>query len=190
MGGSGFAIASAPFVSSAASSVLLAWVYVISACFFTSAAFLQVVGSPWLTVAWWAAAIQQVGTILFNVNTIRGLGEAQGRVQDVLLVWRPEAFGSICFLVSSVLAFAALDDSGRRVWTLQRSDVDLRATWWNMAGSVLFGISAVTGYVTPGTDVPLNAAWMNATTMLGALCFVRAAWIVLPSSEADPCSNP
>jgi hypothetical protein len=49
-----------------------------------------------------------------------------------------------------------------------------------MVGSILFGISAVAAYVVPDTGEPISAAIMNLTTMLGALCFVRAAWLVLP----------
>ena len=62
------------------------------------------------------------------------------------LVWRPDAFGSICFLVSGVIAYAA---SPRHGWRPARGTPH----WWepavNLLGCVFFGISAVAGFVVP-----------------------------------------
>jgi hypothetical protein len=185
VGGSGFAIASVPLAVELVGAVAVAWAYAVSACFFTSAGFVQV-ALAWRdgrlrTMATWSSLVQSLGTLFFNVSTVRGVQEAYGEAQDPLIVWLPDAYGSICFLVSSAMAFWVLDSaSRRRVHALGRGSVDLRATWWNMAGSILFGISAVAAYVVPDTGEPISAAIMNLTTMLGALCFVRAAWLVLP----------
>ena len=56
---------------------------------------------------WWAAIIQSAGTLFFNVTTFRALDTALGNPDYDALVWRPDAFGSICFLVSGVIAYVA-----------------------------------------------------------------------------------
>ena len=87
-----------------------------------------------------------------------------------LLVWSPDVFGSVCFLVSSVLAVIAVSDS---VLVIRRS-----ATL-NLVGSVAFGVSAVASYVVPDTDELVNASLATSTTLLGALCFFWAARILV-----------
>ena len=42
----------------------------------------------------------------------------------------------------------------------------------NMVGSVFFGISAITSFILPDTGEVLNADATNATTFLGAVCFL------------------
>lgn len=170
IGGSCFAIASMPFASSV-STVAVAATYGVGALFFTSAAFLQLRTTDGL--AWRASLVQFIGTLYFNVNTIRALVEAIDGDDD-LVVWRPEALGSICFLVASVLAFGVVVGGGRRV-----VDDPWSHEWWmsawNLAGSVLFGVSTAAGWVVSSTQQPLDAALMNSTTMFGALCFVVAS---------------
>jgi hypothetical protein len=50
--------------------------------------------------AWWAATVQSVGTLFFNVTTYQAMHAALGDPDYDRLVWRPDALGSICFLVS------------------------------------------------------------------------------------------
>ena len=50
-------------------------------------------------------AIQSVGTLLFNVSTFRAMTEAFRHVSTVP-AWKPDAYGSAAFLVSSGIAFA------------------------------------------------------------------------------------
>ena len=57
--------------------------------------------------AWWAAVIQSAGTLFFNVTTFQALDTAVSNPEYDRLVWRPDAFGSICFLVSGVIAYRA-----------------------------------------------------------------------------------
>src|SRR3954454_19951946 len=52
--------------------------------------------------AWWAAAIQFAGTIFFNATTFRALQTALSDPSYDRLVWRPDVFGSTCFLVSGL----------------------------------------------------------------------------------------
>src|SRR5262249_62382903 len=88
------------------------------------------------------------------------------------LVWRPDALGSICFLVSGVIAYAA---SERHGWLPARGGPG----WWqpaiNLLGCIFFGISAVAGYVVPSTGSILALAAANWNTSLGAACFLACA---------------
>src|SRR6187200_3133552 len=55
----------------------------------------------------WAALVQSAGTLFFNVTTYRALDTAISNPDYNRLVWRPDAFGSICFIVSGVIAYRA-----------------------------------------------------------------------------------
>jgi hypothetical protein len=124
------------------------------------------------TAAWRAAAVQSLGTLFFNITTFRALQTSVGSSDYDRLVWRPDAFGSICFLISGVIAYRA---SARRGWLPVRG----APGWWqplvNLLGCVLFGIAAIAGYVVPasGSVVALGAA--NWTTSGGAACFLACA---------------
>ena len=72
------------------------------------------------------------------------------------VVWRPEAIGSICFLVSGFIALRAV----RHL----RGTRDYRIAVINFAGCVLFGISTIGGYVLPSTGDALNLLAANAGT--------------------------
>jgi hypothetical protein len=110
----------------------------------------------------WAAAIQSAGTLFFNVTTFRALHTALSAPDYDRLVWRPDALGSICFLVSGVIAYRA---APRRSWQPAV----------NLAGCVFFGISAVAGYVVPSRGSMLDLAACNWNTALGAACFLACA---------------
>ncbi len=128
--------------------------------------------------AWTSSWIQWIGTIFFNVTTLAALVDLSGRqAVENQVIWRPDAVGSILFLVSS--AIALMPDVRRhrhghardRSWTIST---------FNMVGSIFFGISAVGAYVVPSTNELLNARWSNGGTLLGALCFLVGAWLVIP----------
>jgi hypothetical protein len=122
--------------------------------------------------AWRAAAIQSAGTLFFNVTTYQALHTSVSNADYDRLVWRPDAFGSICFLVSGAIAYAA---SPRRGWLPARGG----AGWWqpavNLLGCVFFAISAVAGYVVPSEGSILDLAAANWNTSLGAACFLACA---------------
>ncbi len=124
----------------------------------------------------WAAVIQSVGTLCFNVTTYRAMSTALSSSEYNKLVWRPDAVGSICFLVSGVIAYRV---SARHGWPPER---DGRG-WWepavNLLGCVLFGISAIAGHVVPTTGSMLDQAASNWTTALGAACFLACALFTL-----------
>ena len=122
--------------------------------------------------AWWAAIIQSAGTLFFNVTTFQALSTAVSSPEYDRLVWRPDAFGSVCFLVSGAIAYRA---SPRHGW---RPAHDAPG-WWqpavNLIGCIFFGISAVAGYVVPSKGSILALAASNWNTSLGAACFLACA---------------
>jgi hypothetical protein len=202
VGGSCFAIASVPFAIELFDARVLGMTYVIGAVFFTSAAFcqFQLVGNEqcfasaptprsrvgirlrsfrWRSILWWSCAVQLVGTVYFNVNTINALDTTLSVQEELRVVWRPEAIGSICFLVASLLALLVLDSNKRRTGA-HLGTTDFWISWWNMLGSVLFGVSTVAGKLLEPTSEPRNVALMNATTMTGAICFIVGAWLFRP----------
>ena len=91
-------------------------------------------------------------------------------------MWRPDALGSICFLISGAIAYHA---SARRGWLPARGNPG----WWepsiNLLGCIFFGISAVAGYLVPSTGNLLSLAAANWNTALGAACFLACALATL-----------
>lgn len=133
--------------------------------------------------AWWAAAIQSAGTLFFNVTTYRAMHTALSSPEYNRLVWRPDAYGSVCFLVSGFIAYRA---SPRRGWLGWRPVRTLQS-WWepavNLLGCVFFGISAVAGYVVPSSGSPIDLAASNFNTSLGAACFLACALATIRSGR-------
>jgi formate/nitrite transporter FocA (FNT family) len=97
------------------------------------------------------------------------------------VIWRPDAVGSILFLVSSAIALSPEVRAHRHSHVRDRS---WTIAVLNMLGSIFFGVSAVGAYVVPDTQELLNSAWSNSGTLLGALCFLVGALLVLPRSAA------
>jgi hypothetical protein len=122
--------------------------------------------------AWAAAIVQFVGTLFFNVTTFRALQTTLSDPEYDRLVWRPDAFGSVCFLVSGLIAYRA---SRRHGWLPARAG----RGWWqpgiNLLGCVFFGIAAVAGYLVPSTGTLLDLSAANWTTAAGAACFLGCA---------------
>ena len=84
----------------------------------------------------------------------------------------PNAFGSVCFLVSGTIFYL----SSPRRGLLPRFDHE---GWWeaavNLLGCVLFGISAATGFATGQAGALISPDISNWTTTLGAACFLACA---------------
>ncbi len=168
--------------------LLSAVTYAIGAVFFTSAAACQLILARRAlpeaerrslplrsrTTDWLAAAIQLVGTVLFNVNTVDAAFTLGAHPELVdLEVWVPDIVGSAAFLVSSAIAMAP-EVRARRNSRIPSASA--RMAFLNLTGSALFGVSAVSALVLrSGTDVSLR--WANIGTFFGALCFLRAAWL-------------
>jgi hypothetical protein len=190
-----FAIGSVPGYASAVGTAGDAVTYFIGSLFFTSASFLSYreavdAAPPGQNPAhrrfyvyqpgridWWATAVQLAGTVYFNVSTGAAMVtdlSAQAAHQHE---WRPDAIGSVCFLVSSVLAWYEVCH-GWLAWRPRSY------SWWitllNLVGSIAFGISAVAGYINPVTGQVHNAGRADAQTLIGAVCFLIGAVLLLP----------
>ncbi len=180
--------------------------FFVGSLFFTSAGFLQYrevidtgPGGPprgWRKVAtvefgridWLATAVQLLGTLFFNVSTGYALGTALSAAQADHHVWRPDALGSVCFLVASALAWFEVCHG----WTAWRPG---ELSWWitalNLVGSIAFGVSAVAAYIVPTTGQLVSVRLTNLGTFVGALCFLAGAVLLWPertetSGAADP----
>ncbi|HEX5017830.1 MAG TPA: hypothetical protein VFX15_09630 [Actinomycetes bacterium] len=134
--------------------------------------------------AWTSAWIQWIGTLAFNATTFWGLVEAVGThsVPDQV-IWRPDAVGSVLFLVSSAIA---LMPDVRRHRHGHARDRSWAISAVNMLGSIFFGFSAVGAWVVPSSDQLLNSQWSNGGTLLGAVCFLVGALLVIPRRATAP----
>jgi hypothetical protein len=159
-------------------------VFFAGSIFFTLAAGLELReatlrrGQRWgVDLSWWSAAIQFVGTLWFNVDTFDAMNTALSTQQENRLVWGPDLIGSGCFLISGLLAFRVATRQGRPPL---RHDREWNMAAVNLAGCVLFGISAIAAYVVPSTGSILDLAAANWTTALGAACFFAGALMLWP----------
>ena len=122
--------------------------------------------------------MQLVGTLFFNVSTFHAMQGGFDATAANQLVWRPDVFGSICFLVASGLAWVEV---GHR-WLSWRTRVVL--SWWiaflNLGGSVAFGVSAFAAKVVSSSGELRNVELVNLGTFVGAVGFLVGAFLLLP----------
>jgi hypothetical protein len=126
---------------------------------------------------WWSAAVQWIGTLLFNLDTYDAMQTGLSSHQEDRLIWTPDLIGSVCFLVSGALAYRVAARGARegRGWHMAVI---------NLAGCVLFMVSAVASYVVPDTGTILALAAANWTTSLGAACFLICAVLLWPTHQS------
>ena len=199
-----FALGAVPGYASAVGARWDAVTFFIGSLFFTSAAFLSyreaVDAAPQppgavrrrffvfqpRRIDWWATAVQFAGTLYFNVSCgIVMVADLSAQAAH-RHVWRPDAIGSVCFLVASALAWFEVCHG----WAAWRPRV---WAWWitlaNLVGSVAFGVSAVAGYISPVTGEVHNAAGANAATLAGAVCFFIGAVLLLPERTEEASAH-
>ncbi len=198
VGSACFAVAAVPSLVSVVGTRTDNLVYFIGSLFFTTAGLLQYAevtgtaepgGHPVPTgvrrllvfqphrIDWLAAIVQTLGTVFFNLSTAHALTMSfSDSAAANHAVWRPDVFGSICFLVSSYLAFAEVCHSAGR-W--QPGDLSWWITVGNLAGSVAFGISAVASHVLSSGELR-NATWTTLGTFVGGICFLGSSILLLP----------
>ena len=201
IGAFGFALGSLGAYASAVGPKPDAVTFFISSIFFTSASFLQLVQSQspamaatgtgrdderqhirflaWLPhdKAWLGAATQFPGTLFFNGTTFWAVTVALDNSKYDQVVWRPDFYGSVLFLVASLFGILAL---GRlRSWRPRE------AAWWvawlNMVGSIAFMASAIGAFVIPKTDSAVDLTLADRGTLVGAVCFLLGALLMLPA---------
>ena len=141
-------------------------VFFVGSLFFTAAALLQALQSEGADRL--PSLIQFAGTIYFNVDTFRAVRSSFSDSQLDRLIWAPEAVGSVCFLLSGVIAYRSVRVAGHAA----RSSTEWQIAAINLAGCVFFAISSVASYVVPKTGDALDLAAANWNTGLGALCFL------------------
>ena len=122
--------------------------------------------------------MQLVGTVYFNVTTFAGLLDVPADLEN-RIVWRPDAIGSVCFLVSSVIAFA---EAGHRWWSWRPGQRDWHITALNLWGSIFFGASALGAHVDSAGSLT-NVQLANGGTFLGAVCFLVASVLMMPEGR-------
>ncbi len=142
--------------------------------FFTSAAAEQLRTSESDRLDIGSAAVQLAGTIMFNLNTFAALDKRLDTRSLDFLVWLPNALGSVFFLICSAMACVAVRGAAPRT---------KRIATLNMLGSVAFGVSAVTAFVQHSTQEALNQTVSSWGTLIGALCFAAAAWLLIPRGD-------
>jgi hypothetical protein len=202
VGSACFVAGSVPAYVDAVGSTFDGITYFVGSIFFTSASFCQLVQaqSPAMTGVdavgqhvpapvrlrgwlpddrnWLAAASQFPGTLFFNISTFAALASNATASEADRSVWRPDLFGSVLFLVASTYGILAV--SGRLLrWN--PASLPWRIAWINMLGSVLFMASALASYVLPATNEVLNIRVSVAGTLLGAVCFLVGAALMLPA---------
>jgi hypothetical protein len=201
VGSSCFALGALPLYANAVGPAADGVTYFVGSIFFTSAAYLQYLEcistasnmAPDATsqmrffsleirrIDWWATVVQLAGTLFFNVSTFFALDSALTAKRADLVVWSPDAFGSIGFLVASQLAYA---EAGHHWISWRPRDRGWQIAALNMLGSIFFGISAIAGWVVPSTDDLLDAALDSSGTFWGAICFLIGAALLLPEAAS------
>jgi hypothetical protein len=126
--------------------------------------------------------VQLVGTLCFNLSTGAAMLTNLTVAAQDRYVWRPDAVGSICFLVASGLAWYEVCHG----WIAWRPR---SWSWWitllNLLGSIAFGVSAVASFVVPATGELRNAASANLGTLVGAVCFLVGSVLLLPERTEE-----
>jgi hypothetical protein len=137
-------------------------------------------------IDWWSCGFQLIGTLYFNATTFRALQTGLDSPSYDRLVWRPDALGSICFLISGYLAYVEVTGHllGRPRRTLESAIATV-----NLLGCVAFGVSAVASHVVPTTGEERNLAVVNIFTSLGALCFLIGSLLMLPEGASDTAAK-
>jgi hypothetical protein len=201
IGAAGFTVGSLSTYASAVGATADAVTFFIASIFFTVASFGQLVQSQspamaatgsrhdderqrvrWLAwlphdKAWLAAAVQFPGTLFFNATTLRAISTSVASGQYDQVVWRPDFFGSILFLVSSTFAVLAVG----QFFSWRPRAADWRIAWLNMIGSIAFMASAIGAFVLPETGETVDLTLADRGTLLGAICFFAGALLSIPA---------
>lgn len=188
VGSACFAVGAAPRYATAVGVRADGVTYFVGSLFFTSAAFLQFLEArSGSRLDRRATSVQLAGTLFFNFSTAHALITNLSAAQVDQKVWRPDAFGSACFLVASQMALMAVGHT----WISWQPRM---MAWWiaflNLVGSIAFGVSAVASYVLVDSGLPRNAERANVGTFVGALCFLVGAFLLLPDRRSPGTRSP
>ena len=127
---------------------------------------------------WLAAVAQLLGTLFFCLSTFLELCDSPVTRQIDSSVWAPGFYGSVLFLISSVLAILALDAG---FLALGLRSIPWWIAWVNMLGSVSFMASTLAAFVLLVTPLVIGVSWVNMGAFAGAMCFFVGATMMLPA---------
>ena len=178
LGSTCFLVGPFPGYASLVGSTVVGLTFFVGSILFTAGGGLQ----TWLAApdrheagagraGWWAAVIQSAGTLFFNATTFQALSTLPSQTDYDRLVWRPDALGSVCFLVSGVIAYRASARHG--LWPARGT----RAGGAGRQPPRLRVLRDLRGrrLSRPSTGSILDLAWANWNTALGAACFLVCA---------------
>ena len=196
VGSSLFALGSFPPYANGTDPTVVGITYFAGSIFFTSAGYLQFVQTintpeeagegrhrrrlfAWQPhrIDWWAASVQSIGTLLFNRSTFNAMDATLSTSQAERLVWAPDMFGSIAFMIASTLAWLEVCHGW---WHWDPHDTSWRIVALNLLGSIAFQISAIAAFIRPATGELVNLSIANLGTFVGAVCFFFAALLLIP----------
>lgn len=157
-------------------------VFFTGSLFFTSAAYCELRLTSLANPVEHASAISQfIGTLLFNANTFDSFFDLRWFVSDTL-VWSPNIFGSIMFLISAALVMLHIC---KRWWSWNFRSL----VWWNAvinyAGCVAFMISAILSFTLPAPLSGYYDTLATVFTLIGALCFFVGAYMMWPEMSRN-----
>jgi hypothetical protein len=177
-----FALGSMPLYFDHIDAAVVASTFFVGSIFFTSAALVQFGVAGWRPDGgeWWAAAVQLLGTFFFNISTFAATLDSLDLEEETRLIWAPDVFGSICFLVASWLAYLAVCTTS---WRRVEPTVDWNIGALNLVGSLAFGVAAIAARYLDTTGEPANISAVNLGTFVGAVCFLAGA-LLLPVQSA------
>jgi hypothetical protein len=201
IGSFGFALGATSSFASAVGPTPDAATFFIASIFFTAASFLQLVQSQspamaptgterdderqhlrflrWLPHdrAWLGAAAQFPGTLFFNGTTFWAITVAIDNSKYDQVVWRPDFYGSVLFLVASLFGILAVGP----LLSWRPHEWAWWAAWLNMIGSIAFMASAIGAFVIPRTDTAVDLSIADRGTFVGAVCFLLGALCLFPA---------
>jgi hypothetical protein len=194
-----FALGAFPLYSGHVDVRIVSTTYFVGSLFFTSAGYLQYVQTinvpdeldlneparrrrrlfAWQPrrIDWWSASVQSIGTLLFNISTLSAMDAAYSLHQQERLVWAPDMFGSVAFMIASTLAWLEVC---HRWWRWQPRDTPWRIVALNLGGSIAFQISALAAFIQPSTGELVNLQIANLGTFVGAVGFFFGALLLVP----------
>lgn len=125
------------------------------------------------------------GTLFFNATTLRAISTGASSSQYDQVVWRPDFYGSVLFLVSSAFAVLAVG----RFFAWRPRAAAWRIAWLNMVGSIAFMASAVGAFVLPKTGEAVDLTLADRGTLIGAICFFAGALLAIPAWRRSASSG-
>jgi hypothetical protein len=128
-------------------------------------------------IGWLSCAFQFVGTVLFNFNTFDAMISGLDWLQQDLVVWAPEAVGSVFFLISGYLAFI---ETCHKHWAWKPGELSWWITFINLMGCVAFMISAIYSFVPVAPQVFDETTASTVWLLIGATCFFVGSLLMLP----------